>query len=57
MRRLITIAAVAASIAGSAEFANNAQAASIPNANLSVAANGVLPSEKVQYYWGVKVLT
>ena len=52
MRRLMTIAAAAASIAGSAEFGNNAQAASFPNASLGVAANAALPLEKVQYYWG-----
>jgi hypothetical protein len=52
MRRLMTIAAAAASIVGSAEFGNNAQAASFPNASLGVAAIAALPLEKVQYYWG-----
>ena len=51
MRRLMTIAAAAASIAISAEF-GTAQAASFPDANLGVAANGDLPLEKVQYFWG-----
>jgi hypothetical protein len=56
MRRLITIAAAAASIAGGAELGGSAQAASIPNASLGLAANAVLPLEKVQYYWGATII-
>lgn len=52
MRRLMTIAAAVASIAGSAEIGGSAQAGAMPNAGVGMAANGALPFEKVQYYGG-----
>jgi hypothetical protein len=52
MRRLMTIAAAAASIAGSAGIDGSAQAGYIPNAGLGVMTSGALPLAQVQFFWG-----
>ena len=52
MRRLATIAAAIASMAGSAGLGETALAGSLANAGLGGVADGALPLEKVQYFWG-----
>ena len=52
MRRLMTIAAAVASIAGSAGLGETALAGSLPNAGVGGVANGALPLEESSIFLG-----
>jgi len=52
MRRLMSIAAAAATIAGGMAIGGSAQAGTVPDANLGVVTNTALPLEEIQFFWG-----
>jgi len=52
MRRLMSIAAAAATIAGSTAIGGSAQAGTVPDASLGMVTNTALPLEEVQFFWG-----
>ena len=52
MRRLMSIAAAAATIAGGTAIGGSAQAGTVPDASLGVVTNMALPLEEIQFFWG-----
>ena len=52
MRRLMSIAAAATTIASGTAIGGSAQAGTVPDASLGVVTNTALPLEEIQFFWG-----
>jgi len=52
MRRVMSIAAAAAIIAGGTAIGGSAQAGTVPDASLGMVTNTALPLEEIQFFWG-----